>query len=137
MKSENERYTIAVDFDGVIHSYTTPWINAHTIPDPPVDGAITWLFQMIQKFEVIIFSTRCKTPEGTEAMRQWLWTHGEVVWGGGSHGFGLCDIAFSYEKPPALAYIDDRAYRFTGANFPSAQEIHQLRPWNKPGGKPG
>jgi hypothetical protein len=131
MKTEGERYTVAVDFDGVLHSYTTPWINAHTIPDPPVEGAIAWLFHTIQKFNVVIFSTRCKTPEGVEAIKEWLLEHGEVVWGGGSRGFGLCDITFSYEKPPALIYIDDRAYRFTGANFPSIGEIHRMRPWNK------
>lgn len=38
-----QRYTLAVDFDGVLHQYTTPWSNAATIPDPPVDGAIAWL----------------------------------------------------------------------------------------------
>lgn len=42
-KKRGERYTVAVDFDGVLHRYDTPWINAATIPDPPVDGAIEWL----------------------------------------------------------------------------------------------
>ena len=66
------RYTVAVDFDGVIHSYLTPWKNAHTIPDPPVDGAIVWLWEILQSFDVVIFSTRCKSWRGRRAMRQWL-----------------------------------------------------------------
>ena len=32
-------YSIAVDFDGVIHSYTSKWVAADVIPDPPVSGA--------------------------------------------------------------------------------------------------
>lgn len=132
MKTEGERYTVAVDFDGVLHSYTTPWINAHTIPDPPVEGAIDWLVRMLQKFNVVIFSTRCRTPEGVDAVRRWLFKHGELEWEGGVAGRGLEEITYSYEKPAALVYIDDRAYRFTGQNFPSADEIHALRPWNKP-----
>ncbi len=35
-KTPGERYTVAVDFDGVLHAYISPWVNAHTIPDPPV-----------------------------------------------------------------------------------------------------
>jgi hypothetical protein len=26
---------------------------------------------------------------------------------------------------------DNRAWRFTGKNFPTRQEIHAARPWNK------
>jgi len=34
-------------------------------------------------------------------------------------------------KPAALIYLDDRAVRFDGENFPEKSEIHALRPWNK------
>ncbi len=50
----SKRYSVAVDFDGVLHSYTTPWVNAHTIPDPPVEGAIAWLYAIGQRFDVIV-----------------------------------------------------------------------------------
>ena len=130
------RYTVAVDFDGVLHSYTSPWINAHTIPDPPVDGAIEWLWETIQKFDVVIFTTRAKTWRGRWAVRRWLrrqagldrWEH---EW-----GRGLMDAVVSHEKLPALVYIDDRGWRFDGSNFPTAQQIHAARPWNKLPGLP-
>lgn len=127
------RYTVSVDFDGVIHSYTTPWVNAHTIPDPPVLGAIEWLSHTLQDFRVIIFSTRCRTWRGRRAMRAWLKRHADGLWYKSPGYRGIEDVEFSREKPPALVYLDDRALRFTGpGSWPSKEEIHRLRPWNKP-----
>jgi hypothetical protein len=114
-----KRWTIAVDFDGVIHSYTSPWVDATTIPDPPVEGAIEWLNRIAKQFEVIIFTTRGKSLEGVKAVCEYLREHGCTI-----------DPAVTWEKPPALVYIDDRAWRFEGT-FPTAHEIHMARPWNK------
>src|SRR5688572_11595165 len=76
-KPAGERYTVAVDFDGVLHSYTSPWIDAETIPDPPVLGAIHWLSHLESSgFNVVIFTTRGKTPEGQRAVRHWLHENG-------------------------------------------------------------
>jgi len=36
---------LCVDFDGVIHSYTSKWVDEATIPDPPVPGALRWLWK--------------------------------------------------------------------------------------------
>ncbi len=129
-KPKNERYTVAVDFDGVIHRYDSPWVNAHTIPDGPVDGAIEWLFSALIKFDVVIFSTRCKTWRGRRAVRQWLKKHSGGLYYESPGSRGIEDVTLSYEKPPALVYIDDRAWRFSGS-FPTAAEIHAARPWNK------
>lgn len=130
-KPQDQRYTVAVDFDGVIHRYDSPWINAHTIPDAPVDGAIEWLWFTMQKLDVVIFSTRCKTWRGRRAVRRWLKRYSDGRWyeypGG---GYGLEDVRLSYEKPPALVYLDDRAMRFEGT-FPTVQQIHAAKPWNK------
>lgn len=131
MKPAGERYTVAVDFDGVIHAYTTPWVNAATIPDAPVDGAIVWLHRTLQKFDVAITSTRNHQPFGVMAMRRWLRKHSGNLWNESPGYRGLEDITFPKKKPAALIYLDDRAVRFTGANWPSPQDIHNARPWNK------
>jgi len=123
-KPDGERYTIAVDFDGVLHSYSSPWVDEQTIPDPPVPGAIEWLAQMYDKFTVVIFTTRGRTTEGQQAVHAWLIKHGL------DPRIAL-DLAVDWKKPPALVYLDDRAMRFEGT-FPTAQQIHAARPWNKP-----
>lgn len=129
-KSKNERYTIAVDFDGVIHSYTSPWINAITIPDPPVEGAIDWLVEMSKSFDIVIFTTRGKTEEGRLAVIAYLLKNGLREKMAQQHltsSFGV-----TAEKPPALIYLDDRAYRFNGpGSFPTKDQIHAAKPWNK------
>src|ERR1044071_2188381 len=100
-KSPGERYTIAVDFDGVLHSYETPWVAPHVIPDSPVNGAIEWLFEMIQRFEVVVYSTRARTWRGRRAMRSWLKWHAEMrmMWYEEMGSRGLESVRLSYSKP--------------------------------------
>lgn len=120
-KPKNERYTVAVDFDGVLHSYTSPWVNEHTIPDGPVPGAVEWLLEIAKHFHVVIFTTRGRTLAGKLAVQGWL----------RQLGVHVAEEDVTFEKPAALVYIDDRAWRFEG-RFPTRQEIHEARPWNKP-----
>jgi hypothetical protein len=117
------KFTIAVDCDGVLHSYTSPWENAHTISDPPVEGAIEWLNTITDRLNVVIHTTRGETAEGCAAVLQWL----------REYGYTGPDLIVTHEKPPALVYLDDRAVRFEGpGTFPTADDVFKLRPWNKP-----
>jgi hypothetical protein len=34
---------LCVDFDGVIHSYSSGWQGADIVNDPPTPGALAWL----------------------------------------------------------------------------------------------
>lgn len=111
----------------MIHSYTTPWEDFDVIPDPPVEGAIEWLNAICADFHVIIHTTRAKTVPGEVAVQKWLV----------EHGFDCApdEVVVTAVKPPALIYLDDRAIRFGGpGTFPTRQQIHDARPWNKPRG---
>ncbi len=116
-----KRYTVAVDFDGVIHSYTSPWQGASVIPDPPVPGAIDWLNKIVEKFEVVVHTTRGDQEGGNDAVRTYL----------RERGYTGPELRVTSNKVAALVYVDDRAWRFTGANFPTVNEIHAAIPWNK------
>ena len=111
--------TICLDFDGVIHSYTSGWKGAAEIPDPPVPGAFEALEKYLKHFKVAIYSSRSGTASGNMAMRVWFV----------DHGFKYTDeLEFPEHKPPAWVTIDDRGITFNGT-FPSVQALNDFRPW--------
>jgi hypothetical protein len=113
---------IAIDFDGVIHSYTSRWISATEIPDPPVPDVFEVIAGYINAgFQVYVFSCRNSTRPAIRAMRAWFIRHGGEAL--------LRHIKFPERKPRALLYIDDRGFRFEGV-FPTPEEILAFRPWN-------
>lgn len=129
---------ICVDFDGVIHSYTSGWKGVAVVSDPPVPGAIEWLEEhlpvpdslcaMAPPHEgpiVQIYSSRSKSWRGRRAMKKWLIEHG-LHPGYISEGI----LKFPSKKPAAYLTIDDRAICFTG-EFPSKDEMLSFKPWNK------
>lgn len=63
---------LCLDFDGVLHSYTSGWQGATTVADPPVDGALKFLVHALEAFEVHIYSSRSHQFGGVRAMNQWL-----------------------------------------------------------------
>lgn len=64
--------TVIVDFDGVIHSYTSGWKGPRTIPDPVVPGAMEFLFKAVHNFEVAVVSSRSHYLFGRSAMRNYI-----------------------------------------------------------------
>jgi hypothetical protein len=99
---EPAKRTLCLDFDGVIHSYTSGWCGAEIIPDPPIHGTASAIERLRKSFRVAVHSPRCRTLEGRTAIENWLKQHGIVV-----------DEVVEH-KPPAFAYVDDRAIPFTG-----------------------
>lgn len=114
--------TICVDFDRVIHQYTTLWSGPANIEDPPVKGAFEWLTEMSGYYEVCIYSARSSTDEGRQAMVQWFLLRGLPV-------EVLAKFHFPIRKPSAVLYIDDRAFHFQG-NFPTKEFIDNFKPWH-------
>lgn len=121
---------LCLDFDGVIHSYTSGWKGATEIPDPPVDGAIGFMLDALKHFDVVIFSSRSGQYGGITAMKEWLYEHAGQCWHETPDGPGIEDVRFVDEKPPALVTIDDRAITFTG-EWPSMDALKNFKPWNK------
>jgi hypothetical protein len=124
------KQTIIVDFDGVIHSYTSGWRGANIVSDPPVPGAMEFLATAVDRYIVAIVSSRSHQEGGIKAMRIYLelclveklgQKHGEEVYS---------QLIFPLEKPPAILTIDDRAFCFKGT-FPTMEEIKAFKPWNK------
>lgn len=114
---------LCLDFDGVIHSYTSGWKGADVIPDPPVPGALQFMAEATKHFTVAIFSSRSNQLGGIEAMRRWLWHYvGDLDW--------FVEIEWPTHKPSAFVGIDDRVLTFTGT-WPTMSELHTFKPWNK------
>ncbi len=133
---------LCLDFDGVLHSYTSGWKGPRCIPDPPVIGAIPWLRSLLSvpdcvcpfaprylDFDVQIYSSRSRYWGGRWAMRSWL-----------ANQFEKCGyppqlvelLKFPKYKPPAFLTIDDRAVTFSG-KFPTVEELKSFKSWWKEG----
>jgi hypothetical protein len=124
-------FTVAVDFDNVLHSYTSPWSHAADIKDPPLPDALAWLEQFAADGARIILHTCRLTgwnpmqagffagdPDAVQAaIWEWLKRH------------GLSEAACArvslwtwVGKPHADAYVDDKAIAFCG-DFMSASKL--------------
>lgn len=108
--------TLCLDFDGVVHQYVSPWVDAVTIPDPPVPGAVEFLQHASRYFTVAIFSSRSHVVGGVEAMQTWLLSHMRAEHRAGVNPveFVTQTIRWPRQKPPAHLYIDDRGMHFDG-----------------------
>lgn len=114
--------SICIDFDGVIHGYTSGWKGAGCAPDAPVPGAIDAIREYMKEFNVIILSTRAETEIGRETIAEYLMQHGLTVLEMAQikiHGHG--------HKPIATIYIDDRGFHFKG-EFPSLEFVKNFKP---------
>ncbi len=128
-RARARKKTIVVDFDGVLHAYTSGWKGATSIPDPPVADAFPFLRAAVERFDVAILSARSREPGGIDAMKAWLKAHGldEETLG---------RLKFPRTKPPAHVYLDDRGWRFDGI-FPPLDAIEAFEPWYKKADPPG
>jgi hypothetical protein len=125
---ERKKPILCLDFDGVIHSYTTGWEGADVALDPPVSGAMQAIESYLAYFRVAVFSSRSNQQGGINCMRRYIEraaTPPDQVtpaW--------VNQIEYPTEKPPAMVTIDDRALTFTGI-WPEPWALLSFKPWNK------
>ena len=148
---------LCLDFDGVIHSYTSGWKGARCIPDPPVPGALDFILATQAQFTVAILSSRSHKWGGRRAMKRWLTEHTAqrmmrydmghddpfvaMALENGAHTYeqwhDVCTVAardfvktiqWPTHKPPAMITLDDRALNFTGV-WPAIDALSSFKPW--------
>ena len=99
------RPTIAVDFDGVIHKYSDGWQNGE-IYDNPIEGAFEKLLRLyLDGFDIVISTAR----NDLAPVREWWnkWYHIKFP------KSEMFPVIITNNKPIAVAYVDDRAVKFT------------------------
>lgn len=127
---------LCLDFDGVIHSYSSGWQGAGVCNDPPVPGTDVYLYEAVKHFRVMIYSSRSKSLAGRHAMKAYMRKHFSIptTFSPDHERDFLCDeIGYPWFKPSAFITIDDRALTFTGewGDFVPAK-LFAFKPWNKP-----
>lgn len=114
--------TVALDFDGVIHSYSSGWQGASNIPDPPVPGIKEAINELRQRgYQIMVFSSRATTYPGYNAIREWM-TRNHIHFDN-----------ITSEKPPCLVTVDDRAICFDGNASTLVDKVVTFKPWYQQG----
>ena len=124
-KTGKKGSTIAVDFDGVLHGYSKGFGDG-TIYDPPVPGAREAMEELqAAGYKLYIYSTRSNKiyrkkddPDQNEAMKAWLEKHSIPF-----------DRIWSFGKPMADIYLDNRAIGFRGDWKKTVKEIYGFKTW--------
>ncbi len=127
---------LCLDFDGVIHSYTSGWQGMSIANDPPVPGTLAFLEEAAKHYRIAIYSSRSKSLAGRLAMKRYMREHFEsyLTFSPGHDRDTLYEyIEWPWFKPYAYITIDDRALTFTGKwdDFAPAK-LKAFKPWNKP-----
>jgi hypothetical protein len=97
--------TVAIDFDGVLHPYTNGWVGSVPADEPPMPGAVDFLIALRERgYRMVVFSSRCNHEPGLVGVQKWL------------EKWGLDEFfeEITCDKPAAVAYVDDRAVKFSG-----------------------
>lgn len=100
---------LAIDFDGVIHNDNRGWHDG-TCYGEPIPGALESIKTLASKYRIVIFTAKAKPDRplvdgktGKQLVEEWLNKYGVLQY--------VQEI--TSEKPRAMLYIDDNAYRFT------------------------
>lgn len=120
---------LCLDFDGVIHAYTSGWKGADVIPDDAVPGAMEFIDRARHVFRIAIYSSRSHQHGGIAAMQNWMHQKLAAYAPDRADEIYRC-IEWPTSKPAAFLTIDDRALTFTGV-WPDVDALLTFKPWNK------
>ena len=109
----NFKKTIAIDFDGVLNEYTG--YDEKDLQNPK-RGVKEFLEKLNKKYTVIIFTSRNKSD-----VEHWI----------KRYHFEKYIKKVTNTKPPAVAYIDDRAIQFKGDYNTILDELEGFEPYWK------
>jgi hypothetical protein len=105
---QDESRTIAIDFDGVIHSFEYGYHDG-TIYGTPIEGSIESLKYLSEKYKIVVFTAKAKADRplingktGIELVWEWLEKHNIRKY--------ISEV--TAEKPRCICYIDDKAIQF-------------------------
>ena len=109
---KDESQVIAIDFDGVIHSFELGFHDG-TIYGTPISGSIESIKKISKKYKIVIYTAKAKKDRplingktGIELVWEWL----------KKYDIDQYIQEVTAEKPRAICYIDDKAIRFIDWN---------------------
>jgi hypothetical protein len=110
--NSEESNIIAIDFDGVIHSFELGFHDG-TIYGTPIKGSIEAIKKIAKKYTIIIYTAKAKKDRplidgktGTELVWEWL----------REYQLDSYIKEVTAEKPRCVCYIDDKAIQFINWN---------------------
>jgi len=110
--NDDETYQIGIDFDGVIHKCSKGYYDG-TIYDDPIEGSYEALERLSKDYTIIVNTCKAKSDRGlvngkTGVQLVWEWLE--------KHDMSKFVSKVTSEKPRAVAYVDDKAIRFSNWN---------------------
>lgn len=119
---EDRQLILAVDFDGVINSYSSGFKGLQNIPDLPVPRCKEFIDKLHQEnYYIMIFSARASNMLGKKAIQKYL----------KDHQIYFDEIFMGFAKPFADVYLDDKAVTFQGDWEQAYHQIKNFKNWNE------
>lgn len=107
-RHENSNH-LAIDFDGVVHGNSKGFHDG-TVYDEPIPGSIEAIKKLANQYTLVLFTAKVKPDRplvngktGEELIWEWL----------DRYEISSYIDSITCEKPRAVAYIDDKGYRFS------------------------